>query len=157
MVTKEEAKTKMLGIANYLHMEAKADPGKFGDALDILRYLEGSKENTDAIAKHEHPLSDNTVNRLARYKPSVQSITVLEYLSENGSITTDGAMNLLGLSQARVSSIFRDLVSLDIVSYGRDSRQNRYIIKDNDLFEAVLKEYGGFSNYKSAEESSKPI
>jgi|GEM_PF-2021696 len=157
MVTKEEAKTKMSCIANYLHKEAKADLDTIGAALDVLKYLEGSKENIEVIAKYEHPVSEHTAEILARYKPSVQEITLLEYIKENGSATTDDAMNLLGLAQARVSSLFRGLDSLGVLTYRQDSRKKRYVVKDKDSVDAILKEYGGFSKYEQIRKSAKPI
>jgi len=78
----------------------------------VLGYLEGSKENIDVITRDELLVSGHTAEMLARYKPSVSGITVLDYIKKKGSATTDEVMTLLRCSQSSANTVLRGLVSL---------------------------------------------
>ena len=110
-------------------------------AYDLIK--DGSKDNDSDIS--------------IRYNPSVRDVTILHYIKEHGSATTSDVMDLLELSQSRVNAILQNLVSSNLLIVRGGSRENLYAPYNKKLFDRTLKEYGGFSKYKSAEESSKPI
>lgn len=99
--------------------------------LEEISGLE-SADKTNESADKPAETADKPTETGDKPKTSMQAQRIIEYIKENGFITTLIACEILKLKSSRAKEIFRAMVDKNILSAIGDRKARKYILKKAD-------------------------
>ena len=114
MVYRYDKEVKVLTSLSY--------PNKCLETNDLRHYKQS--------ARQPQPSGDKINEQRAAKAPNTQQVTVVEYIKENGSITTEEIQTALGVKQTRSYAIIKEMVSQGLIQADGKGINKKYILTE---------------------------